>query len=100
MIDILASEYGWNISEIEDLTYLRIKGLLNAILKRQKQEEYLQRLHIGMQAMAIVRALNAAMDGKEIKIDELIGKAPEEDNGNKIDEWKRQAKNKGLKTGN
>lgn len=55
-----------------------------------------------MQATAIIKALGASFDKKEIKIEDLIGKAPgeekTEDNSN-IEEWKESAKQKGLKMG-
>lgn len=99
MVDNMASEYGWTMEYIENLTYIRIKRLLQAIEKRKEQEEYLQRLHIGLQATAIVKAIGAAFDKKEIYIDDLIGKAPgyKIEESETIEEWKENAKNNGLK---
>lgn len=83
------------------MTYCKANKLLNAITDRKEQDEYLERLHIGLESIAIVKAFGAALDNKEIKMEELIGKAPGEDqNSNEIKQWKLQAKNKGLKTGN
>lgn len=52
--------------------------------------------------MAIVKALSAGFEGKEIKIEELIGKAPYENqnelNDKSISEWKNEAKKRGLFT--
>lgn len=80
--------------------------MLDIIVKRKEQDEYLQRLHIGLQATAIVKAVGAAFDKKEISINDLIGKPPNEeknntkDNEENINEWKENAKQKGLKAGN
>lgn len=62
----------------------------------------MERLHIGMQATAIIKALGAALDKKDIKIEDLIGKAPGEvkESTETIEEWKQQANERGLKTQN
>ena len=99
----MASEYSWSVSAIEELTFCRIKNFLSSIESRKEQEEYLERLHIGMQATAIVKALGASLDQKGITMEELIGKAPGEpsdDTEGNIDEWKEQAEKRGLKTRN
>lgn len=89
------------MSDIEDLTYSKANSLLKAVTKRNEQNEYLERLHIGLESIAIVKALGAAIDNKEIKMDDLVGKAPGEyQDNNEIEQWKQQAKNKGLKIGN
>lgn len=83
------------------MTYCKANKLLNAITDRKEQDEYLERLHIGLESIAIVKAFGAALDNKEIKMEELIGKAPGEDqNNNEVGIWKEKAKSKGLKTGN
>jgi hypothetical protein len=105
----MASEYGWPLSEIENLTYRRMTSFLSVIEKRQEQAEYLDRLHIGLQAIAITKAIGAAFDQSEITIEELIGGPPGAETGPRIDtqttssgrieEWKQAAQERGLKTG-
>lgn len=53
-----------------------------------------------MQATAIVKTLGAAFDKKEIKMEDLIGKAPGEDEKSTgvIEEWKNEAQKRGLKS--
>lgn len=82
------------------MTYIRIKNLSKSITERKEQEEYLQRLHIGLQATALIGALGAALDKKDIKMEDLIGKAPGEEIkcNQDISEWKGNAKQRGLKT--
>lgn len=57
----------------------------------------MQRLHIGIEATAIVKALGASFDGKEITMSDLVGDAPGEDAKSDIEEWKQAADKKGLK---
>lgn len=76
--------------------------MLEVIKKRKESEEYSERLHIALQAKAIIKVLASALAKQEISLEELIGKAPTKSNENAetISKWKDSAKQRGLKTNN
>lgn len=77
-MDLIASQYGWRLADIEDLTYRQAKKTIKAIEARTEQEEYMTRLHIALQATAIIKALSAALQEQECGPDELVGPPPGE----------------------
>jgi len=46
IIDLLASEYGWSIEYIQNLTMPEITGLIKAIIERKNIEDQRQQLNI------------------------------------------------------
>jgi len=46
LIDLLASEYGWTIEYIQNLTLTEIVGLANAIMERKKISDVLTQINI------------------------------------------------------
>jgi len=46
LIDLLASEYGWSIEYIQNLTLTEIVGLANAIMERKKISDVLTQINI------------------------------------------------------
>lgn len=105
--DLIASQYGWSLKDIDDLTYRQMKKIIKAIETRTEQEEYMKRLHVALQATTTIKVLAAALKGEECTVESLIGPEPwakpvenSQANEFQVGEWKQAAKHKGLKIGN
>jgi hypothetical protein len=97
------------LDQIEDLTYRRTKRIVEVIESRIKDEEYISRLHIGINATATGNFILAKLNSQDLSLEDLIGKAPGDDrvqmqnteatsaDVQKIEEWKSAAEAKGLK---
>lgn len=75
------------------------------IENRKEQTEYYERVHIGLEAMAIANAVSASFNGAKITIEDLVGGPPVKKETDKTDnksdketinKWKEQANQKGL----